>query len=79
MAFSHEEIAAFVKAEIEKLTLLCSARPKRKKHLDESDDEHISLERLLDRWGDRQVPKDDAPSIHVRLEREADKILAAVH
>lgn len=79
MAFSHGEILAFIKAEVEELTLLCSARPNRKKHLDESDDEYKFVENSLERWGDRQMPKDDAPSIHLRLEREADRILATAH
>lgn len=54
---THEEIVAFMKAEIEQLSRDCQARPKRTKHLDERDDDYAFVEENLDRWGDRKVPK----------------------
>ncbi len=73
---SHDEILEFLADEIQELSLLIEARPSRKKHLDESDDDYIFIEQELDRWGDRKIPKQRELSTHIRLELEADKILA---
>lgn len=77
MPTSRHELIEFLAGEIEALQLAMKGRVQRKKHLDEADDGYQFVEESLDRWGDRQFPKDDQPSIHVRLEREADRILAA--
>ena len=75
MAIDHAEIIEFLRDELQELSLITAARPKRCKHLDESDDDYRFVEDSLDRWGDRRMPKDKSISIHARLEAEADKIL----
>lgn len=76
MAISHDDLMEFLADELQELSLLTSARPNRKPHLDESDDDYKFVEDNLERWGDRRVPHGREHSIHVRLELEADRILA---
>ncbi len=76
MKISRHELIEFLAEELEALQLALKGRVTRKKHLDEADDGYQFVEESLDRWGDRQMPKDDNPSLHTRLEREADRILA---
>lgn len=53
----HAEIVEFLAEEIERITEACKARHKSAPHLDEADDDFESAEQLLERWGDRRVPK----------------------
>ncbi len=76
MQISRHELIEFLAEELEALQLALKGRVHRKKHLDEADDGYQFVEDSLGRWGDRQMPKDDNPSLHTRLEREADRLLA---
>jgi hypothetical protein len=76
MQISRHELIEFLDGEIEALKLAMKGHVQPKKHLDEADDGYQFVEDSLDRWGDRQYPKDDSPSLHVRLEREADRLLS---
>jgi hypothetical protein len=76
MQISRHELIEFLDGEIEALKLAMKGHVQRRKHLDEADDGYQFVEDSLDRWADRNMPKNDSPSLHVRLEREADKLLA---
>lgn len=51
------EIAEFLADEIEAIAGSCAARVRPKSHLDQGDDDYEFIDEVLDRWGDRKVPK----------------------
>jgi hypothetical protein len=57
MSVTHTEIVDLLAEEIEQIARACIGRVQRRKRLDEEDDDYASLVDLLDRWGDRKVPK----------------------
>jgi hypothetical protein len=57
MSVTHTEIVDLLAGEIEQIARACIGRVQRRKRLDEEDDDYASLVDLLDRWGDRKVPK----------------------
>ena len=57
MSVTHTEIVDLLAGEIEQIARACIGRVQRCKRLDEEDDDYASLVDLLDRWGDRKVPK----------------------
>ena len=57
MSVTHTEIVDLLAGEIEQIARACIGRVQRRKRLDEENDDYASLVDLLDRWGDRKVPK----------------------
>jgi len=57
MPATHAEIVDLLAEEIEQIACACIGRVQRRKRLDEENDDYASLVDLLDRWGDRKVPK----------------------
>jgi len=76
MCFSTDEIHDLMAETIEQLTIASGCRSKPHPHLDEGDDDYDFVNANLERCADRRDRLClTESSSHVRLEREADRLL----